>query len=76
MITCYFQQGVKILKFYPCQYRKGNYEGMRDGDFLPACPASQAHDSNKGRVILNHESAAGHNKNCGEKSAFSICNFR
>ena len=45
--------------------------------FLPARPASQTHDSHKGRMILNHESPAGCiKKNCGEKSAFSICNFR
>ena len=44
--------------------------------FLPARPASQTHDSDKGRMILNHESPAGRIKNCGEKSAFSICNFR
>ena len=44
--------------------------------FLTARPASQTHDSHKGRMILNHESPAGRIKNCGEKSAFSICNFR
>ena len=44
--------------------------------FLPALPASQTHDSHKGRMILNHESPAGRIKNCGEKSAFRICNFR
>ena len=27
--------------------------------FLPARPASQTHDSYKGRMILNHESPAG-----------------
>ena len=43
--------------------------------FLPARPASQTHDSDKGRMILNHESPAGRIKNCGKKSAFSICNF-
>ena len=43
---------------------------------LPARPASQTHDSHKGHMILNHESPAGRIKNCGEKSAFSICNFR
>ena len=44
--------------------------------FLLALPASQTHDSHKKRMILNHESAAGRIKNCGEKSAFSIRNFR
>ena len=43
--------------------------------FLPARPASQTHDSHKGRMILNHESPAGRIKNCDEKSAFGICNF-
>ena len=43
--------------------------------FLPASPASQTHDSHKGRMILNQESPAGRIKNCGEKSAFGICNF-
>ena len=38
--------------------------------FLPACPASQTHDSHKGHIISNHESPVGHIKNCGEKSAF------
>ena len=38
--------------------------------FLPARPASQTHDSNKGRMILNHVNPAGRIKNCGEKSAF------
>ena len=38
--------------------------------FLPARPASQTHDSHKGRMILNHVNPAGRNKNCGEKSAF------
>ena len=50
--------------------------GSLDSDFLPARPASQTHDSHKGRMILNHESPAGCIKNCGEKSAFSVCNFR
>ena len=40
--------------------------------FLPARPASQTHDSDKGRMILNHESPAGRIKNCGEKSAFIV----
>ena len=44
--------------------------------FLPAHPVSQTHDSHKGRMILNHESPTARIKNCGEKSAFSICNFR
>ena len=44
--------------------------------FLPARPASQTHDSHKGRMILNHRSPAGHITNCGEKSALSICYFR
>ena len=44
--------------------------------FFPARPASQTHNSHKGRMILNHESPAVRIKNCGEKSAFSICNFR
>ena len=44
--------------------------------FLPGRPASQTHDSHKGRMILNHESPAGHIKNFGEKSAFNFCNFR
>ena len=38
--------------------------------FLPARPASQTHDSHKGRMILNHVNPAGRIKNCGEKSAF------
>ena len=38
--------------------------------FLPARPASQTHDSHKGRMILNHVNPAGGIKNCGEKSAF------
>ena len=38
--------------------------------FLPARPASQTHDSHKGRMILNHVNPAGSIKNCGEKSAF------
>ena len=44
--------------------------------FLPARPASQTHDSHKGRMILNHVNPAGRIKNCGKKSAFNICNFR
>ena len=44
--------------------------------FLHARPTSQTHDCHKGRMISNHESPAGRNKNCGEKSAFNICNFR
>ena len=44
--------------------------------FLPAHPASQTHDSHKGRMILNHVNPAGRIKNCGKKSAFNICNFR
>ena len=44
--------------------------------FLPARPASQTHDSHKGRMILNHLNPAGRIKNYGEKSAFKICNFR
>ena len=40
--------------------------------FLPARPASQTHDSHKGRMIFNHESPAGRIKNCGEKSALSF----
>ena len=44
--------------------------------FLPARPASQTHDSHKGRMILNHVNPAGRIKNCGEKSALNICNFR
>ena len=48
--------------------------------FLPARPASQTHDSHKGRMILNHVNPAGRIKNCGEKSAFknlqlSFCTF-
>ena len=43
--------------------------------FLPARPASQTHDSHKGRMILNQESPAGRIKNCGGKSVFGICNF-
>ena len=39
--------------------------------FLPAHPASQTHDSHKGRMILNHVNPAGRIKNCGEKSAFN-----
>ena len=39
---------------------------------LPARPASQTHDSHKGRMIFNHESPAGRIKNCGEKSALSF----
>ena len=38
--------------------------------FLPARPASQTHDSHKGRMILNHVNPTGRIKNCGEKSAF------
>ena len=38
--------------------------------FLAARPASQTHDSHKGRMILNHVNPAGRIKNCGEKSAF------
>ena len=38
--------------------------------FLPVRPASQTHDSHKGRMILNHVNPAGRIKNCGEKSAF------
>ena len=38
--------------------------------FLPARPASQTHDSHKGRMNLNHVNPAGRIKNCGEKSAF------
>ena len=38
--------------------------------FLPARPASQTHDSHKGRMILNHVNPAGRIKKCGEKSAF------
>ena len=38
--------------------------------FLPARPASQTHDSHKGRMILNHVNPAGRIKNLGEKSAF------
>ena len=40
--------------------------------FLAARPASQTHDSHKGRIILNHESPAGCIKNCGDKSALSF----
>ena len=40
--------------------------------FLPARPASQTHDSHKGRMIFNHVSPAGRIKNCGEKSALSF----
>ena len=43
--------------------------------FLPVRPASQTHDSHKGRMILNHVNPAGRIKNWGEKSAFNICNF-
>ena len=43
--------------------------------FLPARPASQTHDSHKGRMIFNHESPAGRIKNCGEKSALSFWMF-
>ena len=43
--------------------------------FLPARPASQMHGSHKGCLISNLESPAGRIKNCGEKSAFNICNF-
>ena len=55
-----------------------NLTGGKDviSDFVPARPASQMHDSHKGRMILNQESPAGHIRNCGEKSAFGICNFR
>ena len=35
-------------------------------DFFPGRPASQTHNSHKGRMILNHESPAGRIKNCGE----------
>ena len=38
--------------------------------FLPVRPASQTHDSHKGRMILNHVNPAGRIKNFGEKSAF------
>ena len=38
--------------------------------FLPARPASQTHDSHKGRMILNHVNPAGRIKNCGEMFAF------
>ena len=44
--------------------------------FLPARPASQTHDSHKGRMISNHVNPAGRIKNCGEKAAFNIFNFR
>ena len=43
--------------------------------FLPVCPASKTHDSHNGRMISNDESPAGRIKDCGEKSAFNICNF-
>ena len=44
--------------------------------FLPARPASQTHDSHKGRMILNHVNPAGRIKNCGEKSAFKNLQLR
>ena len=61
----------------------GQYFGSRSkikrgyiNDFLPARPASQTNDSHKGPMISNHERPAGRIKNCGEKAAFNICNFR
>ena len=48
-------------------YESGSF---RPVIFLPARPASQTHDSHKGRMILNHVNPAGRIKNCGEKSAF------
>ena len=44
--------------------------------FLPARPASQTHDSHKGRMFLNHVNPAGRIKNCGESLHLKICNFR
>ena len=41
--------------------------------FFTCGPGSQTNDSHKGHMILNHESPTGRIKNCGEKSAFSIC---
>ena len=47
-----------------------NPMGLYPVIFLPARPASQTHDSHKGRMILNHVNPAGRIKNCGKKSAF------
>ena len=59
--------GAKIHHFIKIMTRSPlKYESVI---FLPVRPASQTHDSHKGRMILNHVNPAGRIKNCGEKSA-------